>query len=127
MAMGLGRRGPVFREFTARAAQQVADALRWRQRRLQRGATLSRSARSGALFALSFSHCRSRGRRGATPASSSCQAAADVGLRPADRVVEVPALSAVLGHVLRGHAARAGLTVDERHQVTLRVLEYRDR
>ena len=46
---------------------------------------------------------------------------------PADRVVEAPALSAVLGHVLRGHAARAGLTVDERHQVTDRVLENSDR
>ena len=55
------------------------------------------------------------------------QTAAHVGLGPADRVVEMPAPSAVLGYVLRGHAARAGLTVDECHQVTLRVLDYRDR
>lgn len=44
-AMGFGRRGPVFEEIAARAARQVADALRERRRRLKRGATLSRSAR----------------------------------------------------------------------------------
>ena len=51
--------------------------------------------------------------------TGSCQAAADVGLRPADGLVEAPAVPTVLGDVLRGHTARAGLTVDERHQVTL--------
>ena len=36
-AMGLGRRGPVFRAITERAAAQVAAALRERERRLERG------------------------------------------------------------------------------------------